>query len=255
MPYNRSQNSILALPDIYNPEDGDDEAADLHLRKWEAYKSNPMTCIEDDGGISCNGMPIPDTYCIGFASTRPPASPDAVIAAHPDEPPIRPEDDMGDNCICVSQGKNGKGGDLMINSNVDWRPDYVPESADPGAYSIKRAIMYEIGLMLGLRPSVPNNNDPIYSHGLHRNGAFAGQGMAPDIMTPVAGPDDNFSDLSNTHQNTYMQLVELYEMRHWDRGGLNDYTWGSGTYAGYFKSRDGSQEDWTKKVFLQNYTR
>ena len=74
-------------------------------------------------------------------------------------------------------------------------------------------------------------------------------------MTPVVAPDDNFDDISTNYRNTYQQLVELYELRHWDRGGLNDYTWGSGLYAGFFKSTGGGDEDWTKKVSLQNYTR
>ena len=143
----------------------------------------------------------------------------------------------------------------MINSTVDWRPDYVPESADPGAYSIKRALMYEIGLMLGLRPNVPINADTNYENGLHKHGAFSNTLPVRDIMTPVVAPDDNFDDISTNYRNTYQQLVELYELRHWDRGGLNDYTWGSGLYAGFFKSTGGGDEDWTKKVSLQNYTR
>jgi hypothetical protein len=253
-PYRLAQNSIPSLPDIYHPRDND-EAAEQHLAEWENYKTGPMTCYESAGSIVCNGASIPGNNCTGFGSTTKWDQNWDHIAANPDGSASRPEDSDVSPCYCISQGVNGKGGDLMINSSVDWRPDYVPESADPGAYSIKRALMYEIGLMLGLRPNVPNNNDPSYSHGLHKQGAFSNSTQSRDIMTPVAGPDDDFDDISTNYTNTYQQLVELYELRHWDRGGLNDYTWGSGVYAGFFKSRSGGDEDWTKKVQLQNYTR
>jgi hypothetical protein len=113
----------------------------------------------------------------------------------------------GEPCVCITHGREGIAGDLYIDSSVRWRPDWVSESDKPGAYSIKRVLMKQIGHMLGL----PEGGD---------------------VMSPIGGPADNAITVG---ASTYNKLVRMYEPRWWNRGGRNDYWWHSGVYAGDFK--------------------
>ena len=127
--------------------------------------------------------------------------------------------DGGETCICITRGKEGIAGDLYIDTSVKWRPDWVPESDKPGAFSIKRVLMKQIGHMLGL-PTAP------------------GGPLLPSIMSPITGPAD---DAKTVDPSTYNMLVRMYEPAWWKktggipRGGKNDYWWVSGVYAGDFK--------------------
>jgi len=117
------------------------------------------------------------------------------------------QDRGGEACVCITEGREGIAGDLYIDSSVKWRPDWVSESDKPGAYSIKRVLMKQIGHMLGL----PEGGD---------------------VMSPIGGPAD---DAITVGASTYNKLVKMYEPRWWNRGGRNDYWWHSGVYAGDFK--------------------
>ena len=142
-----------------------------------------------------------DRSCGGFQHTS---------WSHPIQTGADPDPDLGgggEECICITQGREGIAGDLYIDSSVKWRPDWVPEVDKPGAYSIKRVLMKQIGHMLGL----PEGGD---------------------VMSPIGGPADNAITVG---ASTYSKLVEMYEPRWWNRGGRNDYWWVSGVYAGDFK--------------------
>ena len=58
-------------------------------------------------------------------------------------------------------------------------------------------------------------------------------GAGKDIMSPIHGPDDDFHTI-NTLDNTYEQLIQLYDKKWWDRGGLAEYFPSSGVYCGRF---------------------
>jgi len=147
-----------------------------------------------DKGYGCTGFrPGPDSHVI-------PAQPGGG------DPPDAPTTG-GEPCICITEGKEGIAGDLYIDSSVKWRPDWVSESDKPGAWSIKRVLMKQIGHMLGL----PEGSD---------------------IMAPLSGPSENAVQVG---ADTYHKLIEMYEPRWWNRGGTNDYWWVSGIYAGDFK--------------------
>jgi hypothetical protein len=178
---------------------------------------NPLSIMDSDSPDEyCCGQDDVGGYCDGFISTRKDlgtggADTDWIIDGG--DPPDNPSADVDQSpCICIENGRNGIAGDLYINSLVDWRPDYIPEGEDPGAYSIKRVVMHEIGHILGLSD-------------------YTGGGK--DIMSPIHGPDDNFHTI-NTLDNTYEQLVELYDKKWWDRGGLAEYFPSSGVYCGRF---------------------
>jgi hypothetical protein len=177
------------------------------LSIMDSSDPNEHCCAKDDIG----------SYCDGFISTRRDlgtggADTDWVVDGG--DPPKNPAPDVDqDPCVCYEHGRNAIAGDLYINSLVDWRPDYIPASEDVGAYSIKRAVMHEVGHMLGLS----DKND----------------GGPRDIMTPIQGPDDSFSDISN-YDDTREQLIQLYDKEWWKRGGLAEYFPDSGIYCGRF---------------------
>ena len=178
---------------------------------------NPLSVMDSDNPDEhCCGEGDVGGYCDGFISTRKDlgtggADTDWIIDGG--EPPDNQSDDVDQSpCICIEGGRNGIAGDLYINSLVDWRPDYIPEGEDPGAYSIKRVVMHEIGHILGLSDHT---------------------GAGKDIMSPIHGPDDDFHTI-NTLDNTYEQLIQLYDKKWWDRGGLAEYFPSSGVYCGRF---------------------
>ena len=164
-------------------------------------KANNMIGVDRDLELM---YPELGKNCVGF---RPQVGGN-VIPAQPGggDPPDAPSTG-GEPCKCITEGKEGIAGDLYIDSSVKWRPDWVPEYDKPGAYSIKRVLMKQIGHMLGLP---------------------AGQ----DVMGPITGPADDAVPIG---RSTYNKLVEMYEPRWWNRGGRNDYWWVSGVYAGDFK--------------------
>ena len=177
------------------------------LSVMDSSEPNEHCCESDDIG----------SYCDGFISTRRDLGTGGAdtdwIRDGGDPPDNNAPDVDQDPCVCLEHGRNAIEGDLYINSLVDWRPDYIPESEDVGAYSIKRTIMHEIGHLLGLS----DKND----------------GGSKDIMTPIHGPDDSFNDIGD-YANTREQLVQLYDKKWWDRGGLAEYFPDSGVYCGRF---------------------
>tara|TARA_R100000808_G_scaffold63_1_gene508 strand:+ start:98 stop:6865 length:6768 start_codon:yes stop_codon:yes gene_type:complete len=191
----------------------------VHCVPPRAYNRgyNPLPVMDfDNFDEHCCGENDVGTYCDGFISTRRDlgtGGADTDWIVNGGTPPDNPASDVDQSpCICIEAGKNGIAGDLYINSLVDWRPDYIPESKDKGAFSIKRVLMHEIGHILGLSDKT---------------------GGSKDIMTPIHGADDSFNDIAS-YENTYEQLVELYDKKWWGRGGLADYFPRSGVYCGRF---------------------
>tara|TARA_R110000824_G_scaffold136793_2_gene300546 strand:+ start:33094 stop:40137 length:7044 start_codon:yes stop_codon:yes gene_type:complete len=182
---------------------------------------NPLSVMDenppnDDSAHCCDRDDL-GSYCDGFISTRRDlgtGGADTDWIRDGGDPPDNNAPDVDQSpCICFENGRNAIGGDLYINSLIDWRPDYIPESVDVGAYSIKRTVMHEIGHLLGLS----DKND----------------GGSKDIMTPIHGPDDSFNDISS-YADTKEQLIQLYDKKWWDRGGLAEYFPASGVYCGRF---------------------
>ena len=190
-------------------------STDLQAEKksWENH---------DLGGASCEGFRIftggEGNYSFSRAVT-PGGSTNhlfggRVQAATPGggDPP-----DPSDQCVCITSGKEDISGDLYIDASVKWRPDWVDPNDKPGAYSIKRVLMKQIGHMLGLPEST------------------GASGVRAGIMSPIFGPGDN---AVKADDDLYRQLRVLYEPRWWGRHtswqGKNDYWWSSGIWAGDF---------------------
>ena len=174
------------------------------MRCQRNYEGQWIPCIPQSKPYAkANNAIVGEGGCVGFR----PAAGSNVIPAQPGggDPPDAPATG-GEPCICITAGKEGIAGDLYIDSSVKWRPDWVPEYDKPGAWSIKRVLMKQIGHMLGL----PN-------------------GM--DVMSQISGPAD---DAVPVGPATYYKLIEMYEPTWWNRGGTNDYWWVSGIYAGDF---------------------